>query len=462
MLAVLSRICLFIALPDTPSQLAPDEGTYARLASWVGSGKNVMNFPEYGGTLYFISRSLILPAALMVKLGISPLNAVRLVSLLFGFLSILVFTALISKLYFQASIRTSKNINFVIVFIYIIYLFLPSHLVWSVLGLRESVSEFWILISFLFLNNLTESVLLNKRALSVLFAAISLMFSYGARPQTATVFLFSTGLTLLMASHGRLRITIGAALTSGLICGVLFTNSPQNTIFSPPQFDSSSPSVSESPANPFAVNPTSKSGNSASQSPSPKKSVTTKTMNTEADSIEADGSLASALGRFFSATRSTLIGKGVNIEQVSNLNREGALSKLPKNICSDFKSNVLDRIICNSRELPYRMLSNLFRPLFPLDRGSLLSNIASLENLMWIVLCALSILGFAILIRNRRLSIAELQIFNFAFLFICGSALYEGNLGTAFRHKSSILWCLLFLILAGFTRIKKTNNIIQE
>ena len=36
-------------------------------------------------------------------------------------------------------------------------------------------------------------------------------------------------------------------------------------------------------------------------------------------------------------------------------------------------------------------------------------------------------------------------VYIFVVGFIVGSAIYEGNLGTAFRHKSSILWCLLLI-----------------
>jgi hypothetical protein len=46
------RVVAFFALPNTPSALGPDEGTYGRAANWVALSKPVTDFPEYGAGLY--------------------------------------------------------------------------------------------------------------------------------------------------------------------------------------------------------------------------------------------------------------------------------------------------------------------------------------------------------------------------------------------------------------------------
>ena len=35
-----ARVVMFFALPNTPSSLAPDEGTYGALAKWISESKS--------------------------------------------------------------------------------------------------------------------------------------------------------------------------------------------------------------------------------------------------------------------------------------------------------------------------------------------------------------------------------------------------------------------------------------
>jgi len=43
-------------------------------------------------------------------------------------------------------------------------------------------------------------------------------------------------------------------------------------------------------------------------------------------------------------------------------------------------------------------------------------------------------------------------------LFASAAALYEGNLGTAFRHKSTILWPLIFILMIAPRIIPKSRK----
>lgn len=89
LLAFLSRI-MFVAffLPNDASAFAPDESTYSSLAIYVANGNPVQEFPIFGPDLYNSSRTFILPAALLIDLGVGELLAVRLISLSYGALSI--------------------------------------------------------------------------------------------------------------------------------------------------------------------------------------------------------------------------------------------------------------------------------------------------------------------------------------------------------------------------------------
>ena len=144
------RVMAFFALPNTPSALGPDEGTYARAANWTALGKPATEFPDYGASLYTSGRSLLLPAAFFNNIGFSPLNSVRLISSLYGLLTLILIVFILLRIIdtrHEVENFVSKNQKKVLILL-TIFAFLPSRLVWSVLGFREAAMEFWVLIVF--------------------------------------------------------------------------------------------------------------------------------------------------------------------------------------------------------------------------------------------------------------------------------------------------------------------------
>ena len=118
---------------------------------------------------------------------------------------------------------------------------------------------------------------------------------------------------------------------------------------------------------------------------------------------------------------------------------------MPESKCNQHKDSFLNITVCLAKELPYRTASFLFRPLFPFDSGSSSYNLASLENYFWIILTIILLMSLYQLFRRFNYRYELNFVYIFVVGFIVGSAIYEGNLGTAFRHKSSILWCLLLI-----------------
>ena len=94
-----ARIIMFFALPNMPSSLAPDEGTYAHLTSWIGQSKPAEEFPAFGQGLYLSGRSFIVPASFLYRIGFNELDAVRLVSTFYGLSALILVVSLILKLY---------------------------------------------------------------------------------------------------------------------------------------------------------------------------------------------------------------------------------------------------------------------------------------------------------------------------------------------------------------------------
>jgi hypothetical protein len=142
------------------------------------------------------------------------------------------------------------------------------------------------------------------------------------------------------------------------------------------------------------------------------------------------------------------------LEYKRNVNRLDAISALPESSCNyNFKS-LIQRLSCNLEELPYRITALLIRPFPVVDSGSNFQNLAGFENILWLFLISLGVLR---VIRKWKIQENSLLIMFLSFFLICFStaaALYEGNLGTAFRHKSTILWpLLLLLVLTNESRV---------
>jgi hypothetical protein len=132
------------------------------------------------------------------------------------------------------------------------------------------------------------------------------------------------------------------------------------------------------------------------------------------------------------------------LEERRNVNRVGASSALAPSFCSK-SINEFASIKCNLSELPYRLTAFLVRPFPFLDEGSSFLLFAGLENFLWLFLILVTLTN---LMRLRSHTLFKEYIMCIAFFMIIFSiavSLYEGNMGTAFRHKSTLIGHLILL-----------------
>jgi hypothetical protein len=193
------RVVAFFALPNSASNLAPDEGQYANLVSWVAQGKAVDQYPSFGPNLYNSSRSIILPAALFNRLGIGALDSIRLTSTIYSLLTTILIAVLIIKLNEKRQIFTDpmQRNQTIILSLFLLFTFLPSRFAWSLLGLRESSVEFWII--FVFIGVFTTHFLEVKLSISnTITLLIGIVMVYNSRPQVGLV--LGVGLFLFFIS----------------------------------------------------------------------------------------------------------------------------------------------------------------------------------------------------------------------------------------------------------------------
>ena len=265
-----------------------------------------------------------------------------------------------------------------------LFAFLPSNFIWSIIGLRESGSQFWVIATFYFILKLLNSTGRDLWKFTVL-SAISLTIAYGARPQTALVFsLVMLFLSMAILLKFRKFVPIIAILI-GIFAGQAFSTTPTT------------------PTTPTTINPL-------------------KTLQNQVLTIRI-------------------------LESRRNANALGAQSALPISTCQSSPNEIVNSIRCNISELPYRLFAFLFRPLIFFDQGSTTLIFAALENLVWIILVPISIWVSLHKRENTLSRFISLTLTFYVLVFAFSAALYEGNLGTAFRHKSTILWPIIFILM---------------
>jgi hypothetical protein len=138
-------------------------------------------------------------------------------------------------------------------------------------------------------------------------------------------------------------------------------------------------------------------------------------------------------------------------------NQVAAASAIQTLPCPVTEESETDKIFCLAWRAPYMAATFLFRPLIGIDTTSKSSLMAAIENIAWL---GAFIFIVILLIRKRRLAfIGPLAPSLIFFMLYCvGAGSYEGNMGTAFRHKSLILWVILLLVASVTVAEKRPNS----
>ena len=140
-------------------------------------------------------------------------------------------------------------------------------------------------------------------------------------------------------------------------------------------------------------------------------------------------------------------------------NKVGAASAIKSQDCPIAENSRLDTYSCIVYRAPYTTFTFLFRPMLGPDVTSSSSLFAALENILWFSAALFVLIMF---IRNRRLAFFSYIAPSLLFMSIycVGAGAYEGNMGTAFRHKSLILWVVILLVASTIvaTKERKAEN----
>ena len=142
-------------------------------------------------------------------------------------------------------------------------------------------------------------------------------------------------------------------------------------------------------------------------------------------------------------------------------NKVGAASAIKTLDCPVAGNSRLETYSCIAYRAPYTTFTFLFRPMLGPDVTSSSSLFAALENIFW---SSAALFVMIMFIRNRRLAFFSALAPSLLFMSIYSVAAgaYEGNMGTAFRHKSLILWAVILLLASTIVATKERNTENRE
>ena len=459
----------FFILPNSPSGFGPDEGTYGALAKYVSQGLPVEEFPSYGAGLYNSAKSITLPSAFLVQLGMGELSAVRTIASIYGLASSLVLALCylaVLRLRSQTFDKSSPIFDRTFLVLLVIFTFFPSNFVWSIIGLRESGSQFWLITTFYLILKLLNSAGRDLWKFTGL-CSLALTLAHGTRPETALVFSLIALLASIVLLVKFRKFFPLIAILLGVFAGQAFTTSPQVVaeeslsafkIIKPKLIQSATPKpvVSNQSATPKPV---------YTLEAKPNDSASVKcTQESAVVQFEGNKFLCKISNTYRVIERNptkTLENKILTtqiLENKRNVNTTDALSALPMSDCQGLSRDIFLLTKCNLSELPYRLFAFLFRPLIFFDEGSATLTLAALENLGWMVLVPISVWASLRKRENTVDRFISLGLTACVLLFASAAALYEGNLGTAFRHKSTILWPLIFILMIAPSNLPKLKR----
>ena len=440
-----ARFIVFLTLPDGPSAFAPDEGAYAKLAKWVSESKPTSQFPEFGPGLYQSSRAIILPASYLVRLGISELNSVRLSSSIYGLFTLILLAIFITWLSENSKANSSlsrQNVSLITI-LFAVFAFLPSHFLWSNLGLREAGNEFWLICVFLLTYSLRENTPVLK-CLSAALLPLCIVFVFSSRPQVGLLVV----LTLMLYSLINWRSYFGVQLIVLAVLGLLGGHASTTSVSLANSKVLIAKEIPNPSLNKIPFELKEQMENEASkQCDFPNQRIEVKQTEYICTETVVPREVPQPI-------LSKTVGQIDSLPEKQLANQVSAESKIETITCPINETGTYQKLACVILRAPLSSVNFLFRPLPIFDTTSKLSFMASVENLLWIF-------GFLILaIRLFKTKVFHfrshlLPTMMFLSLYVVGAGSYEGNMGTAFRHKSLILSGLLILL---FSTLIKDNQ----
>jgi hypothetical protein len=148
------------------------------------------------------------------------------------------------------------------------------------------------------------------------------------------------------------------------------------------------------------------------------------------------------------------------LPQIQEVRAIGAESAIQQISCPFSSDSITSKYICVAWNAPYMSLTFLFRPLLFVDTTSTSSTYAALENMFWMSIFL--IFCYGIVRRREKYLIVQLYpLYLFMVLYVVGAGSYQGNMGTAFRHKSLLVSGFLLLFYLAYQKTIQDRDVLS-
>ena len=421
------RVVAFFALPNSGWNLIPDEGSYARLTEMIGFE---LSRDEL---LYRSSRALIEPSSWLNNIGLNGLDSVRLTSSFYSLLTLILVAQSILKIGKVNEYIAENLVRFewVVLSLFAVFSFIPSRMIWSVVGLRESALEFWTLASFCLVFYIFELKQKLSIPIGLLFITLILGVFY-SRPKIGWILVF----ILILYFFLRIKNTLAQILIPVTLLALFIGYSTTTGASTHP--DSEYVLKNKNNLKPASLA-------ELELLPNSKCNYAGQEINLNGNEFVCSKSPNKLNSSSFRNPLPALITQTQNIEEYHSVNQVGAASSISLISCPNKGESISGKYFCTLYRMPFTTFTFLFRPLLGADVTSTSSLFAAIENVFWL---GALLFVLVMLIRNRRLAffgaLAPSLLFFSIYSVVAGA--YEGNMGTAFRHKSLILWVVILLL----------------
>jgi hypothetical protein len=164
------------ALMGNCTALAPDEQGYFQTFQWVNNSRESRPTLHWAGTPEWVLHLFFIPAKFLTLAGIPEFTAFRLQSIFLAVLTtLIIILGLRQSRVYSRILNLEKRTRITLIFFLSLTLLMPSHLIWTILGLREPfiyLSVGLILISF---GNYLNSTTIYSPWILVLFIGLVLL-----------------------------------------------------------------------------------------------------------------------------------------------------------------------------------------------------------------------------------------------------------------------------------------------
>ena len=435
-----AKTTFFFALLFFPNPIVPDEGGYADTICRLNQNPISID----GLSLYFSwGPAFLLLSQFFNLLSLDCIVALRATNLIFSIITAFIFYKLVSNI----NNKEKRNINYALINVgFAIFLFFPNKFFWTSIGIREANIEF-LVISAIFLIYELKNIVSRKKLISyLLLLYLDLLILSFTRIFLFYCLVFVFAIFLFFTKRYPIKKLLAVVLLGAVVSNPFFPMVSIKIIGMVYEYKLERKITNLEKEIDYAQKRTNE------KKVEDENSIKTTTSDRSMALEEKKRQIANLNQDIERAKniKNTPFAISTNItspDYSREVRAADARSSVDLKNCTFRTNDVYSRVICNVKYIPTGIATVMLRPNPIYDWYSNTTKIASVENFIYLFLVFFIIFVF---FRNRFsrefYQTALIPILFIAFSFL-GLALYGGNVGTIFRHRSITLWAISFILI---------------